>query len=472
MNVLRIFSLIALLCVPSALRAQVFLNGQSADVVLGQTNFTNNSADLGPNRMNLPWKVVRDPVSGVVFVCDSFNNRVLRFSSAAAATNGADAEAVFGQPDFIANGANQNADDPGEHTLFAPRGLALDSSGNLWVSDSENHRVVVYGNAVTSESNPAAILVLGQPGFNGRTFGTSASEMNYPEGISVSPDGTLWVADYVNHRVLRFDNAIAKSNGAAADGVLGQSDFETAEPGLDDDRFDEPYDLALDQGGRLWVCDRNNQRVLRFDNAASKANGSSADAVIGQDGFLTKDAATTPNRFQGPRGVFVAEDGTLWVGDAQNNRVLGFKQAALKSNGPSADIVLGQINFTSSGGRTAQDRLRFPTRISSGPDGSLFVCDAGNERVLRFSPNDPPSLTILTKKAKTSKRTYTVKGSASGLVSRVDARVGKTGVFKPAKGTTSWSYKARLQPGKNSVSAVATGPAGSSTAKKVIIIRK
>ena len=123
--------------------------------------------------------------------------------------------------------------------------------------------------------------------------------MAYPYGVFVDAQGRLWVADTGNYRVLRFDSATFKANGAPADAVLGQPDFTHAAAATTQSGMFFPSGVFFDASGRLWVASQDNNRVLRFDGAASKSNGANADGVLGQPGFTSKTAAR-------PRTVYMA----------------------------------------------------------------------------------------------------------------------------------------------------------------------
>ena len=87
--------------------------------------------------------------------------------------------------------------------------------------------------------------------------------------LHVDGSGNLWVADWLNHRVLRFDNVAAKSDGASADGVLGQDALTTSlrmwKDNTDADSFVFPSGVCVDDDGVLWIADTGNSRILRFD---------------------------------------------------------------------------------------------------------------------------------------------------------------------------------------------------------------
>ena len=136
--------------------------------------------------------------------------------------------------------------------------------------------------------------------------------MNNPIGVHVDDAGRLWVGDYGNNRVLRFDDAANKANGAAADGVLGQPDFTTSSAATTAEKMAGPVGISADAAGRLWVSDFNNQRVLRFDDAANKANGAAADAVLGQPNFTTSVSGLDQDSMSGPNSVCADVAGNLW----------------------------------------------------------------------------------------------------------------------------------------------------------------
>jgi DNA-binding beta-propeller fold protein YncE len=231
----------------------------------------------------------------------------------------------------------------------------------------------------------AAALVLGQGNFTSKTTASTQSGMSSPQGIAVDPTtGKVFVADTGNNRVLRFDNAAAKANGANADGVLGQPDYINSFQATSQSRMWQPWAVAVDSSGRLWVADYFNRRVLRFDNAASKPDGGNADGVLGQATFTTSNSATSQSGLRGPFGVAVDTTGRLWVNDGNNNRMLRFDNAAAKANGANADGVLGQANFTGSTSATTQSGFNSPFGLATDSAGNLWVPDSGNNRVLLF----------------------------------------------------------------------------------------
>jgi sugar lactone lactonase YvrE len=464
------FLLLASCLVALPLRAQ-FPNFPTADRVLGATSFTviGSTAET-PAGMESPSGLAIDPFSGKLFVADLDHNRILRFPDAASLANGANAEAVFGQVNFsgITSGTTATK-------LDSPGGLHIDSSGRLWVADAGNNRVLMFQGAATLPGFGATPdLVLGQPNFATVTPGTSAIKMTGPTEVFVDAADNLWVADFKNNRVLKFAAVSGLANGAAATNVLGQADFDTSNTATSPSKMDSPAGVMVDAAGRLWVSDRDNNRVLRFDNAAALGDGAAATVVLGQTDFTTATSATTDRNMAGPTLTRIDPAGTLYVSENSNNRILLFKNAAAKANGDPADGVIGQPDFTTATqGVTAQ---KFnPSGMALDAAGRLWVSDYTGYRVLRFSPDRSASTPAVGRVPKTTgSGKLTIKGTATDTsgVAQVRYRVGK-GAFKTAVGTTVWSFKAKLKPGKNTIEIVVVDSLGNtSPAKKVKVTRR
>ena len=363
-----------------------WMDGQSAIYVLGQSHFESDNDSATASGLKDPRDVVVDERHQKLYVVDGGNNRVLRYSLPIA-FNKPSAELVIGQSSMT-----NSEPDTTQNGLRDPRGVAVDSTGRLWIADTGNHRVLWFHDAYAlTENGPMADGVLGQPDFSTRTTGLGPAAMNSPMEIASGDISTIYVADRGNNRILRFVDAASKENGDDANGVLGQSGFFTNATSTASDGMDSPRGLALD-GDVLYVADTNNYRVLRFDDVASKSNGADANGVLGQPDFTTNERAITATGMDGPARVAIDSVGGLYVSDALvADRVLVFLDAAGKPNGAAADHVLGQRDFESSDEES-------PTQIGLNMDGFgggislsaqfnyLVVSDNENNRVMIFKP--------------------------------------------------------------------------------------
>lgn len=370
-----------------------FTSFQTADVVIGQPNFTSNAAPttIGAATTNsTPGSAAFDGTR--LFVPDTYTQRVLGFSNVPT-TNGAAATVILGQ-------AAASTGNPGT-TLAAwylPQTLHTDGT-TLAVADAGNHRVLLL--PTSAASGAAASVVVGWAAATTPATGCSASLLRSPASAFIA-GGKLLVADRGNNRVLIW-NTLPKTSGAAADLVLGQGGL-TACVGNDSLRngtsglrsaatLSGPSDVWTD-GTRILVADRGNNRILVWSQFPT-TNGVAADLVIGQTSFsLARDDASAGVLNQ-PSGMAV-NNGHLFVADAGHNRVLGWNGLPT-TNGAAADVVLGQSDFNhvaanddaqsgTAGAAPTQRTMAFPSGVAYA-GGALVVSDTVNRRFLVFHPH-------------------------------------------------------------------------------------
>lgn len=259
--------------------APPFTNGMNATLVLGQSSFTSaqgNCSTSGAVGMMFPTAVAVDG-SGDVWVADKQANRVMEYVPPF--TNGMAASLVIGQTSLDDTYCNEQQVATGQApatsgSLCGPDALAFDAKGDLWVGDTQNYRVLEFKPPFTS--GMSASVVLGQPvSAQGRVGFTSA--------LAFDASGNLWVADTLNYRVLEFQPPF--TNGMSASTVVGQPNFTTDAPESIDfqatpSNLNGPSGLAFDENGNLIVTTSANSRALSF--APPFSDGMSATGVAGE----------------------------------------------------------------------------------------------------------------------------------------------------------------------------------------------
>lgn len=407
----------------------------TADMVIGQQNFTTRSAGTTDSTVGFitSAQILRvglafDP-QGNLWMSDPGNNRVLRYPVTAltAGRSGPAADVVLGQSEFTTNfpvPAGTLAQRRVVKTnLQTPSGVTVDATGRLYVCDLLN-RVMVY-QAPLATGIPATrilgivILQTGQapPAVpNDTNLGIVAAN-----GLTAPPEGVFMIGDRPavidnpSHRIVVYpppgewtpESSTQFSPRATV--VIGQQDFNRGMenrglPSPDNNTFNFPV-AAIALGNNLHVADTANNRILTMTGAP---NFSTASRVLGQVGF----AQNAPNLIEGrefffldrfsavsgipasfANGAGMALDGNrLYVADPLNNRVLAFRDIRTTRPDDRADVVIGQpdafrslINSPNNEvDRPTDSSLFLPAAVAVDGEGNLFVTDSGNGRVLRF----------------------------------------------------------------------------------------
>jgi tripartite motif-containing protein 71 len=209
---------------------------------------------------------------GEVYICDSGNNRVQKFDG-----DGTPMKS-WGKFGFAWRGADMAKFD-------VPWGIATDTEGNIYVTDTSNARIQKF------KSDGTPLLKWGRDGsFDGAFF--------FPRGIAVDFVGNIYVADEGNHRIQKFD-----SRGS----FLAKWGKEGTGPG----QFKAPWGVACDALGNVYVVDSGNHRIQKFDG-----NGT-FQCAWGNRGI-------TEHQVNFPSGIAVDREGAVYVVDSGNGRVLKF----------------------------------------------------------------------------------------------------------------------------------------------------
>ncbi len=271
--------------------------------------------------------------------------------------------------------------------LYAPRGVHL-GPGLLVAADTGNHRLLIWHGVPTADGAPADV-VLGQPDATGDGAAASgegpAAGFRLPTGVTVI-DGDLHVCDAWHHRVLVYEG-VPSDPGARPAHVIGQDDLLAVEPNRggepDAASFYWPFGIAH-VAGWTWVTDTGNRRVMGWRGRLEP--GRAADVVLGQDDAVSRrDNRGGPpdaSSMRWPHAV-TGDAETLLVADAGNHRVLAWSPHP-GADGP-ASLALGQPDLATTAewayGPQGPAALRFPygTALDA---GRLAVADTANNRVL------------------------------------------------------------------------------------------
>jgi streptogramin lyase len=255
------------------------------------------------------------------------------------------------------------ADGTGTAARFnGPTGVAVDSAGNVYVADWNNHRIrkITPGGMVTT---------LAGSGTSGYADGTgTAARFNGPSDVAVDGSGNVYVADWNNHRIRKITpgGMVTTLAGSGTSGYAGGTGTEA--------RFNGPSDVAVDGSGNVYVVDSDNHCVRKI------TPGGVVTILAGSGTAGYVDGTGTAARFNFPIRVAVDGSGNVYVGDRVNHCV-----RKVTSGGVVTTLAgSGTAGYADGAGTAA--RFYTPYGVAVDSAGNVYVADWSNHRIRKITP--------------------------------------------------------------------------------------
>jgi sugar lactone lactonase YvrE len=314
----------------------------------GSTDGTGSAA-----RFNTPRGIVIDN-TGMLFVADTNNSKIRQLTAAGVVTTLAGA-GLLGDVDGTGTAARFNN----------PWGIAVDSAGTLYVADTTNDtiRKITTGAVVTTLA-----------GFRGSFGSADGYRVNArfarPNGVAVGADGTVYVADSINHTVRKITPSGFVTTLAGLAGSPGSTDGTGSAA-----RFSGPRGVAVDNAGVVYVTDGSNHTIRRITPAGVVTT---IAGLAGSSG--SADGAGDTARFNLPSGITVDSAGTLFVTDGINHTIRMVTAAGVVSTIAGTALTPGSVDGTGSAAR-----FNFPRGITVDGTGTLYVADTNNHTIRKIT---------------------------------------------------------------------------------------
>jgi len=255
-------------------------------------------------------------------------------------------------------------------SLNYPPGVAVDSVGNVFIADYYNHRV---RRVDASTGIITTVAGTGTAGFNGDNIAAASANLYYPVSVAVDTAGNLYITDQYNHRI-RFVNVstgfITTVAGNGCAGYNGDNISATAAC------LYYPYDAKVDIDGNLYIADASNSRIRKVFSSGPNAGKIFTVAGNGGFSFYGDGGPATSAYLYYPIGVELDAAGNLYIADYYNQRVRVVNAAGtistLAGNGSYCSSVSSACG---DGSNAASAGLYYPVRVAAGGSGNLFIAE-------------------------------------------------------------------------------------------------
>jgi len=349
----------------------------------------------------LPEGVAVDGANNL-YISNSFSLTVLRRTSAGTLTT------VAGNSTTGFSGDGHPATDA---SLMTPLGMVLDGFGNLFVADTQNHRIrrvdAITGGITTIAGTGAAT-------YNGDNIRATFASLNLPSGLAFDSAGNLFIADQSNRRVRRVvPGAHGVISGAVDEIITTVAGNSTGCPGgaslcgdggaATSGNLGSPAAIAFDSLGNLFIADAGANRIRRVDAGPDGLVTGASDpneiitTVAGNGNDCSSSPPTcgdggpaTSASIRQPRGLAVDSSGNLYIEDGRNRIRRVAAGADSKVTGAADEIISnaagsagGGSGFSGDGGLATNALLNTPMGLSFDIAGNLYIADQSNNRIRR-----------------------------------------------------------------------------------------
>jgi uncharacterized protein (TIGR03437 family) len=264
--------------------------------------------------------------------------------------------------------------------LGGPVGIFVDKSGNLFIADQNNNVI----REVTTDGNIKTIAGNHTLGYTGDNGAATSAELNKPLGVTLDSSGNVYLTDSGNEVIRKFTVG-GNISTIAGSYIIANQLYGFPTGGYQPDNgvaanayLNTPVAVAVDASGNVYIADTLNH-IIR------KVNGTSISTIAGQatqSGGNDTGTNALQAHLNSPRGIAVDASGTLYIADTNNNKVLKLSNGALTTVAGT-----GTAGFSGDGGPANLAQLFAPRAVAVDSAGNVYIADYTNQKIRMVSTN-------------------------------------------------------------------------------------
>ncbi len=319
----------------------------------GSANFAGDGGFAFEGKLSGPMGVAVDDQRNV-YIADTDNHRIRKVT---AATGVISTIAGTGTASSTGDGGAASA-----ATLYAPSGLALTSGGLLYIAERGGQRIRCI---TLSTGVITTVAGSGTYGFFGDGASATAAQLRNPYGIAVSSTGDLYIADTNNNRIRKVTGGIISTiAGTGTAGLSGDGGVATAA------QINGPYGVAVTSAGVVLIADTNNTRVRQI------SSGTITTIAGTTYGFSGDGGPATAAKMDAPCRLLVLANGDVLISDFAQSRVRKITAGIM-----STVYGTGSVGFAGDAGPASAASLAGPYDLALFSTGAVFLADRNNNRI-------------------------------------------------------------------------------------------
>lgn len=321
----------------------------------GAAGYNGDGIAAATARLNHPEGIYVN-AAGELFIADSDNHRIRKVS--AASPFNISTVAGNGQSGYLGDGVQATST-----RINDPHGVFVDTSGNILIADTDNHRV----RRVNTSGVIATVAGTGVAGYSGDGGAATGAELDGPRSACVKSNGEVVISDTMNNSLRKFAPGGSISTIPATGRGLNAPGQITLQYSAADSRY------------YLYIADRGNHRIRKLDTVTGVVSTVAGSGIRGSwgDGFYAVWA-----HLDSPRGVHVDQNGNIFIADTENHRV---RKVDAGSGIISTVAGTGSSGDSGDGGWAVFAKLDDPRAVHAAASGSIYIADTDNHRIRRVS---------------------------------------------------------------------------------------